>query len=559
MSAQLGGQPIIILREGTERTRGKEARRNNIMAAKAIADAVRTTLGPKGMDKMLVGPTGNVIVTNDGVTILREMEIEHPAAKMLVEVAKTQDDEVGDGTTTVAVLTGELLSRAGELIELDVHPTIIASGYRAAADKAIELLKDITHEISENDEEALLNIAKTALTGKGAEGSKDRLSQIAVSAIRSIVDEEDGKKIVDIDNIKIEKKIGHSVDESELIKGIILNKNKAHTNMPDRIVDAKIALITRPIEFSKMELEAEIDVSSPDELSQFRDQEEQIVHDIVNKIAATGANVVLCQLGIEDLAQYFLSKANILAVERVEKKDIEKVARAVGANLITSLDDFEASDIGQAGLVELKGHGEDHMIYITGCSNPRAVSILIRGGTDQVVASTERALEDALRVVAVMIEDEKMVAGGGSPEIELALRLREFGSTLTGREQLAVMKFADALEIIPRTLAENAGLDPIDKLVELRSSHENGNKDVGLNVYTGIAEDMWKNGVIEPLRVKTQAINSATETAIMILRIDDVLAATAGSGMRDGSGMMGGMPGMEGMPGMGGMPPGMMM
>src|SRR5659263_447759 len=512
MAAQLGGQPIIILREGTERTRGKEARRNNIMAAKAIADAVRTTLGPKGMDKMLVSGTGNVIVTNDGVTILREMEIEHPAAKMLVEVAKTQDDEVGDGTTTVAVLTGELLSRAGELIELDVHPTIIASGYRAAADKAIELLKDITHEISENDEEALLNIARTALTGKGAEGSKDKLSQIAVSAIQSIVDEEDGKKIVDIDNIMIEKKIGHSVDESELINGIILNKNKAQSNMPDRIVDARIALITRPIEFSKVELEAEIDVSSPDELSKFLDQEEQIVHDIVNKIAATGANVVFCQLGIEDIAQYFLSKANILAVERVEKKDLEKVARAVGANLITSLDDFEASDIGQAGLVELKGHGEDKLIYITECINPRAVSILIRGGTEQVVESTERALEDALRVVGVMIEDEKMVAGGGSPEIELALRLREFGSTLTGREQLAVMKFADALEIIPRTLAENAGLDPIDKLVELRSSHENGNKDVGLNVDTGIAEDMWKKGVVEPLRVKTHAINSATKT-----------------------------------------------
>jgi len=551
MSAQLGGQPIIILKEGTERTRGKEARKNNIMAAKAIADAVRTTLGPKGMDKMLVSATGDVIVTNDGVTILREMEIEHPAAKMLVEVAKTHDDEVGDGTTTVAVLCGELLERAGELIEQDVHPTTIVSGYRAAADKAIELLKDITHEISENDEEALLNIAKTALTGKGAEGSKDKLSQIAVSAIRSIVDEDDGKKVVDIDNIKIEKKIGHSVDESELVKGIILNKNKAQTNMPDRIVDAKIALITRPIEFSKMELEAEIDVSSPDELSQFLDQEEQIVHDIINRIAATGANVVLCQLGIEDIAKYFLSKANILAVERVEKNDMDKVARAVSANLITSLDDFEASDIGQAGLVELKGHGEDKMIYITECINPKAVSILIRGGTEQVVESTARALEDALRVVGVMIEDEKMVAGAGSPEIELALRLREFGSTLTGREQLAVMKFADALEIIPRTLAENAGLDPIDKLVELRSSHEKGNKDFGLNVNEGIVEDMWKNGVVEPLRVKTQAINSATETAIMILRIDDVLAAAAGSGMEAG-GMGGGMPGMAGMP------PGMM-
>ncbi|MFZ3385273.1 MAG: thermosome subunit alpha [Candidatus Methanoperedens sp.] len=548
MAGQLGGQPIIILREGTERTRGKEARHNNIMAAKAVADAVRTTLGPKGMDKMLVSGSGDVIITNDGVTILREMEIEHPAAKMLVEVAKTQDDEVGDGTTTAAVLTGELLMRAGELIEQDVHPTIIVSGYRAAADKAIEILNDITHTISDDDE-ALLNIARTAMTGKGAEGVKEQLAQIVVTAIKSIVDEDDGKKVVDIDNIKIEKKVGQSIDDCELIKGIVLDKNKASNNMPGRIVDAKIALITRPIEFSKMELEAQISVSSPDELTQYLDQEEQIVHDIVNRIAATGANVVLCQLGIEDLAQYFLAKANILAVERVEKKDIDKVARAIGANLITSLDDFEASDIGRAGLVELKGHGEDKMLYITDCVNPKAVSILIRGGTEHVLQSTERALEDALRAVGVVIEDEKLVAGAGSPEIELALRLRDYGSTLTGREQLAVMKFAEALEVIPKTLAENAGLDPIDKLVDLRSQHEQGNKDFGLNVYSGNTEDMWKNGVIEPLRVKTQAINSATEIAIMILRIDDVLAASGG-----------GEAGQQGMmPGMGGMPPGMMM
>ncbi|HEY6586598.1 MAG TPA: thermosome subunit alpha [Candidatus Methanoperedens sp.] len=553
MAAQLGGQPIFILREGTERTRGKEARNNNIMAAKAVADAVRTTLGPKGMDKMLVSGSGDVIITNDGVTILREMEIEHPAAKMIVEVAKTQDDEVGDGTTTAAVLTGELLMSAGELIEQDVHPTIIASGYRAAADKAIEILNDITHTISENDEEALLNIARTAMTGKGAEGVKEKLAEIVVTAIKSIVDEEDGKKVVDIDNIKIEKKVGQSMDDCELIKGIVLDKNKASNNMPNKIVDAKIALITRPIEFSKMELEAQISISTPGELTQYLDQEEQIVHDIVNRIAATGANVVLCQLGIEELAQYFLAKANILAVEHIEKKDIDKVARAIGANLITSLDDFEASDIGQAGLVELKGHGEDKMLYITECVNPKAVSILIRGGTEHVVESTERALEDALRAVGVAIEDEKLVAGAGSPEIELALRLKDYGSTLKGREQLAVMKFAEALEVIPKTLAENAGLDPIDKLVELRSQHEQGNKDFGLNVFSGNTEDMWKNGVIEPLRVKTQAINSATETAIMILRIDDVLAASGG-----GEAAMQGMAGMGGMGGMGGMPPGMM-
>ena len=550
MAAQLGGQPIIILREGTERTRGQEARNSNIMAAKAVADAVRTTLGPKGMDKMLVSG-GDVTITNDGVTILREMDIEHPAAKMLVEVAKTQDDEVGDGTTTAAVLTGELLERAGELLEQGVHPTIIATGYRAAAEKAAEILKDITHKISENDEEALLNIAKTAMTGKGAEGAKGKLAEIAVAAIKSIVDEEDGKKVVDIYNIKIEKKVGKSVDDSELIKGVVLDKNKAHHNMPNKVMDARIALITRTIEFSKMELEAEIKISTPGELTRYLDQEEQIVHDIVNRIAASGANVVLCQLGIEDIAQHFLAKANIFAVERVEKKDMEKVARAIGANLITSVDDFDASDLGSAGLVELKVHGEDRMLFITECSNPRAVSIIIHGGTEHVVDSTERALEDALRVVGVAIEDEKLVAGAGSPEIELALRLKDYASGLKGREQLAVSKFAEALEVIPRTLAENAGLDPIDMLVELRSQHERGRKDAGLNVFTGKVEDMWKKGVIEPLRVKTQAVNSATETAIMILRIDDVLAATGGT--------EGGACGPGGAPcGMGGMPPGMM-
>ncbi|MDD5474031.1 MAG: thermosome subunit alpha [Candidatus Methanoperedens sp.] len=557
MSAQLGGQPIIILREGTERTRGTEARNNNIMAAKAVAAAVRTTLGPKGMDKMLVSGQ-EVTITNDGVTILKEMDIEHPAAKMLVEVAKTQDDEVGDGTTTAAVLTGEFLERAGELLEQGVHPTIICSGYRMAAEKAMDILKDITHTISENDDEALLNIARTAMTGKGAEGSKDKLAEIAVAALKSIVDEEDGKKVVDIDNIKIEKKTGLSVDDSELVKGIVLDKNKAHQNMPNKVNEAKIALITRPIEFSKMELEAEINISTPGELATYLDQEEQIVQGIVSRIADSGANVVLCQLGIDDVAQHFLAKANILAVERVEKKDIEKVARAIGANLITSVDDFDASDLGSAGLVELRGHSEDKMLYITECSNPRAVSIIIRGGTEHVLDSTERALEDALRVVGVVIEDEKLVAGAGSPEIELSLRLKDYASTLKGREQLAVAKFAEALEIIPKTLAENAGLDPIDMLVELRSQHEKGKKDAGLNVFTGEVENMWKNGVIEPLRVKTQALNSATETAIMILRIDDVLAATGGASPGGGACGSGGMP-CGGMGGMGGMPPGMMM
>ncbi|MCE8423030.1 MAG: TCP-1/cpn60 chaperonin family protein [Candidatus Methanoperedens sp.] len=555
MAAQLGGQPIIILREGTERNRGKEARNNNIMAVKAVAAAVRTTLGPKGMDKMLVGG-GDITITNDGVTILKEMDIEHPAAKMLVEVAKTQDDEVGDGTTTVAVLTGELLERAEILLDQNVHATTICHGYRIAAEKAVDLLKDITHTITENDEEALLNIARTAMTGKGTEGSKEKLARITVEAIRSVVDEEGGKKVVDIDNIKIEKKVGHSIDDCELIKGIVLNKNKVHDGMPDKVKDAKIALITRPIEFSKMELDADIKISTAGEFSKYLDQEEQIVKDIVDRIVASGANIVLCQLGIEDLAQYYLAKANILAFERVEKKDIEKVAMAIGANLITSIDDFSSLDIGSAGIVEITGTGGNKTLYIRECSNPKAVSILIRGGTEHVLDSTERALEDALRAVGVAIEDEKLVAGAGSPEVELSMKLMEYASTLSGRDQLTVRKFAEALEIIPKTLAENAGLDPIDMITALRRAHENGDTDSGLNVFEGKVENMWERGVIEPLRVKTQAISSATEAAIMILRIDDVLASTGGGSEGQACGQGGPCGGMGGM---GGMPPGMMM
>lgn len=550
MSAQLGGQPIYVLNEGTDRKSGKEALDNNIMAAKAIANAVRTTLGPKGMDKMLVDGGGDVTITNDGVTILRDLDIQHPAAKMIVEVAKTMDDEVGDGTTTAAVLTGELLHRAEELLDQSIHSSVIAHGYRMASEKAAEILEDITHEITEDDRDALLKIAMTAMTGKGAEGVKEKLADIIVSTILAIVDNDNGDKIVDIDNIKIMKKVGSSMSDTELINGIILDKDKCHENMPDKIKDARIALITRPIEFSKQELEAEIKISEPDELQKYLDQEEKIVRDIVDKIAATGANVVLCQLGIDDIAMHFLAKSNIMAVERVEKRDIERLARAIDADLITNLDDYDDSALGTAGSVEIKGHGDNKLLYIRECSNPKSVSILIRGGTEQVLDNLERGIEDALRAVGTAVEDDKLVAGAGSPETELALRLKEYAATLTGREQLAVMKFADALEIIPKTIAENSGLDPIDMMVELRSQHEKGNKDGGLNAYTGKVENMWENGVIEPLRVKTQAITSATEAAIMILRIDDVLASAGGEECGDPSCGMGGM---------GGMPPGMMM
>ncbi|MCL7413401.1 MAG: thermosome subunit, partial [ANME-2 cluster archaeon] len=457
-------------------------------------------------DKMLVDGLGDVVITNDGVTILREMDIEHPAAKMVVEVAKTQDDEVGDGTTTAAVLAGELLKVSEELLEQDVHPTIIASGYRMAADKTIEILKTIVVNVDENDDEMLLKISNTAITGKGAENSKNKLSKLIVRAVRSVVEEEGGKKVVDIDNIKMEKKVGASVEESELIEGMVIDKERVHPNMPKQVKNAKIALVSEPVEFKKTEVDAEISITSPDQLQQFLDQEEKMLKEMVDKIINSGANVVVCQKGIDDMAQHYLAKAGILAVRRVKKSDMEKLSRASGASVVTN-----------------------------------------------VVDSIERAMEDALRVVGVTIEDGKVVAGGGSPEIELSLRLREYAATLKGREQLAVSKFADALEVIPRTLAENAGLDPIDMLVELRSQHEKGNKNAGLDVYSGDVIDMLANGVVEPLRVKTQAINSATEAAVMILRIDDVIASKGGGPGDMPPEMMGGGGGMP--PGMGGMPP----
>jgi len=548
MSGQLAGQPIFILREGSQRTKGREAQNNNIMAAKAVAAAVRTTLGPKGMDKMLVDSLGDIVITNDGATILKEMDIEHPAAKMIVEVAKTQDDEVGDGTTTAAVLAGEFLKNAEELLEQGVHPTVIASGYRLASIKAREILKTLARPVTLNDRNLLLKIAATAITGKGAEASKDVFAKLTVDAVLAVVDTENGKQKVDIDDIKVEKKVGGSVEESVLIEGMVIDKERVHTNMPKRITNAKILLINEALEIKKTEVDAEISIKSPDQLQLFLDQEEQMIHDMVTKVIKSGANVLFVQKGIDDIAQHYLAKAGIYAARRVKKSDMDKLARATGAKVLTSLKEISDSDLGKAGLVEEKKIGDEAMTYITECHNPKAVSIILRGGTEHVAAEAERALHDALRVVGVAIEDETLVAGGGSPEVELALRLREYASTLKGREQLAVAKFADALEVIPRTLAENAGLDPIDMLVEMRSQHEKGNKTAGLNVFTGKVVDMWKEGVVEPLRVKTQAISSGTEAATMILRIDDVLSSKSGGGMPPGGpGGMGGMGGMEGM------------
>ncbi|WP_406659885.1 thermosome subunit beta [Methanolobus sp. ZRKC3] len=546
MAGQMAGQPIFILREGSQRTRGREAQSNNIMAAKAVAEAVRTTLGPKGMDKMLVDGLGDVVITNDGATILKEMDIEHPAAKMIVEVSKTQDDEVGDGTTTAAVIAGELLKKAEDLIEDDVHPTIIASGYRMASEKARELLQTLAKSVTRTDRDVLMNISGTAMTGKGAEATKEILANITVDAITSIIDEE-GK--VDMENIKIEKKVGARIEESELISGMIIDKERVHTNMPKKVENAKILLLNSAIELKDTEVDAEISITSPDQLQLFLDQEEQMIKGMVEKITASGANVVFCQKGIDDMAQHYLAKAEVFAIRRVKKSDMQKLSRATGAKLVTNIDEITEADLGKADLAEERKIGGDQMTFITGCDNPKAVSILLRGGTDHVIDNIERGLNDSLRVVGVAIEDEKLVAGGGSPEVEVALRLQEYAATLSGREQLAVKAFAEALEIVPRTLAENAGLDPIDMLMELRAHHEKGVKTAGLNVYTGEVIDMWEAGVVEPLRVKTQAVNAAAESAVMILRIDDIIASRQGAD----ADMMGGMPG-----GMGGMPPGMM-
>ncbi|MCQ1535134.1 thermosome subunit [Methanosarcina sp. KYL-1] len=534
----MAAQPIFILREGSKRTHGSDAQHNNIMAAKAVAEAVRTTLGPKGMDKMLVDSMGDVVITNDGATILKEMDIEHPGAKMIVEVSKTQDAEVGDGTTTAAVLAGELLEKAEELLESGVHPTLIASGYRLAANQAEKIIDSITISVSPEDTETLEKLAATAITGKGAEAHKDHLSNLAVQAVKSVVEvSEDGKITVDIEDVKTEKRPGGSIRDSEIIQGVLVDKERVHTAMPELVENAKVLLLSVPIELKKTETKAEIKITTPDQMQLFLDQEEAMLREIVEKVIKTGANVVFCQKGIDDLAQYYMTKAGIFAMRRVKKSDMDKLSRATGASVITNLDEIEDSDLGYAGLVEEKDVTGSRMTFVTGCKDSKTTSILLRGGTEHVVDGLERALEDALRVVGVALEDQKIVVGGGSAEVELALRLKEYAATLKGREQLAVMKFAESLEVIPQTLAENAGLDPIDMLVEMRSQHEKGNKRAGLNVYTGKVEDMFENNVIEPLRIKTQAINAATEAAIMILRIDDVIAS---SGMRAGPGGAGG-------------------
>ena len=520
-----GRTPILILKEGTEREKGREAQYNNIRAAMAIADAVRSTLGPKGMDKMLVDSMGDVVITNDGVTILKEIEVEHPAAKMIVEVAKAQDEECGDGTTTAVVLAGELLKNAMDLIEQDIHPSVIAEGYRLASKKACEILEKIAIEVKPDDEELLKRIAETAMTGKVAEANKEMLAEIAVKAVKAVAEEVNGKIKVDLDNIKVEKKQGGSVEDTELINGIILDKERVHPDMPTVVKNAKILLLNAALEVKKTEVDAQIRITDPEQLQKFLDQEEKMIKEMVDKIKNSGANVLICQKGIDDLAQHYLAKAGIFAVRRVKKSDMEKLSRATGASILTDLDEIKPEDLGEAGKVEERKIGEDKMVFITDCKIAKAVSILVRGGTEHVVDEIERGLHDALSVVAVALEDGKMITGGGSSAMEISMALRDYAATVGGREQLAIEKFADAVEVIPRSLATNAGIDPIDILIKLRKEHSEGKKHVGVDVFKGDVGDMKEQNVLEPLRVGVQAIKSATEAAIMILRIDDVIAA----------------------------------
>ena len=521
------GQPVLILKEGTSRSRGREAQRNNIMAARIISEVLKTTLGPRGMDKMLIDSLGDITITNDGAAILDEIEVEHPAAKMMVEVAKTQDDMVGDGTTTAVVLSGELLKKAEELLDQNIHPTVIVSGYKKAVQKAIETINRIATPVNIEDRQMLKKVALTSMSSKAVGPAKEHLAEIAIDAVKQIVEKRGERRIADIDNIQIIKKEGKSLFESQLVKGVIIDKEVVHPGMPKKIENAKIALLDCPLEIEKTEISAEIRIRHPEQMKAFLDQETKMLKEMVEKIKATGANVVFCQKGIDDMAQHFLAKQGILAARRVKQSDMEKLARATGGRIVTDLDDLGSSDLGVAGTVEERKVGEDKMIFVEGCKDPRSVAILIRAGLERMVDEAERAMQDALSVVSDVIENNKIVPGGGAVEAEIAKELRSYATKVGGREQLAIEAFADSIEVIPKTLAENAGLEPIDIMVELRSSHEKlDGKNMGVNVFTGKIDNMLENGVVEPLVVKEQAVKSAAESASMILRIDDVIAAS---------------------------------
>lgn len=540
-------QPVLILPENYNRLLGKDAQRTNIMAAMIVAETVRTTLGPKGMDKMLVDSLGDVVITNDGVTILDEMEIEHPAAKMMVEIAKTQEEEVGDGTTTAVVVAGELLKSARELLDQNIHPSLITRGYRMASEKAISILEKISKPIKIDDAKELRKIVMTAMTGKSAEVARERFGNLLTEAVQQVMEKQGDRMVIDLDDIKVEKKAGGSIDDSELIHGIVIDKERVHSEMPRSLKNAKILLLDAALEVKSTETDAQIRITSPDQLQAFLSQEEKMLKEMVSYVIKSGANALFCQKGIDDIGQHFLAKAGILAVRRVKKSDMEKLSRATGAKVVSDVKSISAKDLGSAGAIEEKKLAGEAMTFVRDCKNAKAVTILVRGGTEHVTDEIERAVQDALGDLKAVIEKSKVVAGGGAPEIEVAMKLNEYSNTLKGREQLAVQAFAKSMEVIPRTLAENAGLDPIDIIAGLKSQHEKNVVWAGVDVFKGGVSDMWDQHVIEPLKVKTQAITSASEVAIMILRIDDLIAAGK---LSDKAPPM--PPG-----GMGGMPPGM--
>ncbi|MDH5481530.1 MAG: thermosome subunit beta [Candidatus Bathyarchaeota archaeon] len=543
-----GGTPVLILKEGSSRSRGKEAQHTNIMAAKIVAETVKSALGPKGMDKMLVDSFGDVTITSDGRTILDEMDIQHPAAKMMVEVAKTQDNEAGDGTTTAVITSGELLNKAEELIEKNVHPTIIIDGYKKASEKALEVLEKIAIPTEAKLEEYSKKAAMTSMASKLVAEHREYLAELAVKAVLEVAEKEGNKYKVDIEDIKIEKKPGESIRDTRLIQGIVLDKEVTHSGMPKRVEKAKIALLDCPLEIEKTEFDAKINIESPEQMEAFLKQEEGMLREMVDKIAATGANVVLCEKGIDDMVQHFLSRKGILTVRRNKKSDMEKLAKATGGKVVTNLAALTSADLGHATLVEERKIGDDKMTFVEGCKHPKAVTILIRGGTQRIVDEAERSLHDALCVVRDIAEEPKILAGGGAPELEVSRMLRKYAETLPGREQLAVKSFAEALEAVPLALTENAGLDPIDILSELRARHEKGETWAGIEVHSGKVRDMNQAGVFEPLAVKKQIIKSSTEAASMILKIDDVIAAGK---MRAPPTPPGGPPGGYGYPGAG--------
>ena len=553
MAATSTNMPVVLLKDGASQTKGREAQKNNIAAAKIIAEIVHTSLGPRGMDKMLVDSLGDVTITNDGATILKEIDVQHPAAKMLVEISKSTDNEVGDGTTSAVVLAGALLEQAESLLLQDVHPTVIVDGYRKAATKAKQCLRDIADQVTANEKSVLLKIAKTAMQTKLVRKDSDQLADIVVKAILAAA-KKDGKNFtVDIDDIKVEKKAGGSIPDSSILRGIVLDKEVVHSGMPKKVNQAKIALINTALEISKTETDAKINISNPQQLKSFLDEENNMLKTMVDKVLASGATVLFCQKGIDDTSQHYLAKAGILCVRRVKESDLAKLAKASGARIVTNLDDLFEKDLGTANLVEERKIEEDRWVFIEGCKHPKSVTLLLRAGSQRVVDELERSVHDALMVVKDVMELPSVVAGGGAPETYAATKIRSWSKSLEGREQLAAEKFADALESIPLSLAENAGMDPIDTLASLRSRQIKGDIWTGIDVMKGRVTNMKSSEIIEPLAVKLQIISAAAEAACMLLRIDDVIATAKSAGPPPGA--EGGMP--PGMGGMGGMPPGM--